>query len=144
MNAIQCRDAPLQAAIAHTKSQSDNPDGSGKNFEEAAAYLLQFCPVSKKRKAQPIDRTYNVSSVGFHDDNGKKKSKPNRVETGVELRHYKPKEYRELSSEQMEELRKWRKDNGLSKEAKKGKQKGNVKDQIVAAIKEISEEREVK
>ena len=94
IDAIQCGDASLQAAIAHIKSQSDNPEGPGSNFEEAAADLLQFCPVSKKRKAQPNDKTYNVSSVGFHGDEGRKKSKLNKGETGVELRYYKPKEYR--------------------------------------------------
>ena len=62
MDAIQCGDAALQAAIDH--SQSDNPDEIGSNFEEAAAYLLQFCPVTKKRKAQPMDTTYNVLREG--------------------------------------------------------------------------------
>ena len=42
----------------------------------------------------------------------------------------------------MEELRKWGKDNGLVKVAKKGKPKANMKEQIVAVIKEISSERE--
>ena len=42
----------------------------------------------------------------------------------------------------MEELRKCRKDNGLVKDAKKGKPKTNMKEQIVAGIKEISRERE--
>ena len=93
-------------------------------------------------KSQPSDRTHNVSLVGFHGEESRKKSKPNKGETGVELRYYKPKEYRKLSSEQMEELRKWRKDNGLVKDTKKGKPKANMKEQIVAAIKEISKERE--
>ena len=142
LDAIQCGDAALQAAIAHIKSQADDPAGLGSNFEEAAAYLLQFCPVSKKRKAQPMERTYNVSSVGISHDDGKKRTKPNKGETGVELRYYKPKEYRKLSADQVEELRKWRKDNGLSKETKQSKSKPNLKDQIVAAIKEVSKEKE--
>lgn len=146
MDAIQSSDAPLQAAIAHIKSQSDDPDGLGNNFEEAAAYLLQFCPVSRKRKSSSNDRTYNVSSVGISTDDGKKRSKPNKGETGVELRYYKPKEYRKLSADQVEELRRWRKENGLSKgkEPKSGKRKANFKDQLVAAIKEVSKERESK
>ena len=44
----------------------------------------------------------------------------------------------------MEELRQWRKDNGLVKDTKKNKPKGNMKEQIVAAIKEISKEKETK
>ena len=146
MDAIQSSDAPLQAAIAHIKSQSDDPNGLGNNFEEAAAYLLQFCPVSKKRKTSSSERTYNVSSVGVTTDDGKKKVKPNKGETGVELRYYKPKEYRKLSTEQVEELRRWRKENGFNKEKepKSNKRKPNLKDQLVAAIKEVSEERESK
>lgn len=145
MDAIQSSDAPLQAAIAHIKSQSDDPNGLGNNFEEAAAYLLQFCPVSKKRKAQASDRTYNVSSVGMNNDDGKKKSKPNKGETGVELRYYKPKEYRKLSPDQVEELRNWRKEKGINKDKDNNKRpKHNLKDQLVAAIKEVSKERETK
>lgn len=64
----------------------------GNDFEEAAAYLLQFCPVSKKQKSQPVEQTYNVSSVGLNANEGKKRSKRNRGQTGVELRYYKPKE----------------------------------------------------
>ena len=142
MDAIQCGDAPLQAAIAHIKSQSDDPNGLGSNFEEAAAYLLQFCPVSKKRKAQSSDRTYNVSSV--HVESNKKRVKPNKGESGVELRYYKPKEYRKLTPEQQEELRKWRKEKSVNKENSKKNDRATVKDQIVAAIKEVSREKETK
>ena len=143
---IHLMDAPLQAAIAHIKSQSNDPNGLGNNFEEAAAYLLQFCPVSKKRKAQSNDRTYNVSSVGLNANDSKKKSKPNKGETGVELRYYKPKEYRKLSTEQVEELRQCRKEKGFNKdrETSQNKKRPNLKDQLVAAIKEVSKERESK
>lgn len=143
MDAIQCSDAPLQAAIAHIKSQSDDPNGMGNDFEEAAAYLLQFCPVSKKRKSSSGERTYNVSSISVDDDVPKKRSKPNKGKTGVELRYYKPKEYRKLSTDQIDELRQWRKENGLTKDTKNSKKKGvNVREQLIAAIKEVSKEKE--
>ena len=141
MDAIQCSDAPLQAAIAHIKSQGDDPNGMGNDFEEAAAYLLQFCPVSKKRKNTGNERNYNVSSVAAEPRNEQaKKRKVNKGKTGVELRYYKPAEYRKLSSDQVEELREWRKENGLVKP----KNKPNVRDQVIAAIKEISKENQEK
>ena len=142
-DAIQCSDAPLQAAIAHIKSQSDDPGGMANNFEEAAAYLLQFCPVSKKRKTTSSERNYNVSSVTPLDSDGQtnKKKKPNKGKTGVELRYYKPNEYRKLAPAQIEELREWRKEKGLVKNKSKN---SNVRDQVVAAIKEISKEKEDK
>ena len=145
IDAIQCGDSALQAAIAHIKSQSEDPDGMGNNFEEAAAYLLQFCPVSKKRKHVGNERNYNVSVVeqdnnGGRNNRNNKRKKPNKGETGVELRYYKPQEYRKLSAAQIEELRQWRKDNGLTREARKLKQQKNIKDQVVAAIKEASKD----
>jgi len=143
MDAIQCSDAPLQAAIAHIKSQSTDPNGMGSNFEEAAAYLLQFCPVSKKRKSSSSDRTYNVSAVDSKSNqkDSNKRSKPNKGETGVELRYYKPKEYKKLSPDQIDELRQWRKESGLTKDKKQVMKKDNLKDQLIAAIKEVSEEK---
>ena len=79
-DAIQCSDVPLQAAIAHIKSQADDPDGMANNFEEAAAYLIQFCPVLKKRKATSSEGNYNVSSVAPLDGDGQlKKKKRDRI-----------------------------------------------------------------
>lgn len=147
MDAIQCSDAPLQAAIAHIKSQSNDPDGIGNDFEEAAAYLLQFCPVSKKRKTSGNERTYNVSSVTTETrDEPVKKRKVNKGKTGVELRYYKPAEYRKLNSSQIEELRQWRKENGLvkSKDNKINNNKGSMREQVIAAMKEISKQADEK
>ena len=143
LDAIQCSDAAMQAAIAHIKSQSEDPNGLGTNFEDAAAYLLQFCPVSKKRKSSSVNQ--NISSVNTETlnsnrkgNNKDKKLKVNKGKTGVELRYYKPHEYRKLNDAQVEELRKWRTENGLTRAQKlKGKEK--VRDEVVAALKEITE-----
>ena len=144
MDAIQCSDAPLQAAIAHIKSQGDDPNSMGNDFEEAAAYLLQFCPVSKKRKTAGTDRTYNVSSVMTDSkDEGAKKRKVNKGKSGVELRYYKPAEYRKLTTDQIEELRQWRRENGLIKPKENQNQKSkSMRDQVIAAIKEISKQKQ--
>ena len=137
MDAIQCGNVPLQAAIAQIKSRSNDPNGIRNTFEEATAYLLHFCPVSKKRKTQSGDRNYNISSVGI--ESNKKTAKPNKGKMGVDLRYYKPKEYCKLSTEQMEEFCKWRKDKGFTKTT--NKEKVSMKDQIVATIKEVSREK---
>ena len=143
-DAIQCSDAPLQAAIAHIESQGDDPNSMANDFEEAAAYLLQFCPVSKKRKTSG-ERTYNVSSVMVDGKDDGKKRKINKGKTGVELRYYKPAEYRKLSTEQVEELRQWRKENGLVKSKDNSKKKGtSMRDQVISAIKEISKQKQDK
>ena len=143
MDPIQCSDAAMQAAIAHIKSQSEDPNGLGASFEDAAAYLLQFCPVSKKRKSSSVD--HNASCVHMENSNSnnnnsqgkEKKLKVNKGKTGVELRYYKPQEYRKLSEAQIEELRKWRTDNGLTR-AQKKKGKDKVRDEVVAALKQIA------
>ena len=83
---------------------------------------------------------YNVSSVVTNSggDSGKRR-KVSKGETGVELRYYKPAEYRKLNSSQIDELRQWRKDNGLVK-PKDGGSKNSMKDQVIAAIREISKQ----
>ena len=149
MDAIQCSDASLQAAIAHIKSQSDDPDGMGNKFEDASAYLLQFCPVAKRSKSSSTN-THNISSVDMesrpsytNNNRNNRKRKPNKGDTGVELRYYKPQEYRKLSSEQIEELRKWRQEKGLSN-SKKKKHNGNFKDQVIAASQQYNNDEEAK
>jgi len=48
MDAIECNNAPLQAAMALV--QNDNgPTGKMNKFEDTASFLLPHCPVAKKR-----------------------------------------------------------------------------------------------
>lgn len=103
MDAIYCGDIAIQAALAHIKSQSEDLNGLGANFEDAAAYLLQFCPVSKKRKSSSIDHNacyVHTENLSNNNNNGQGKDKQlnvNKGKNGVELRYYKPQEYRKLS-----------------------------------------------
>jgi hypothetical protein len=50
LDAIQCNDAPLQAAIALVRNDTE-PGGKMNDFEATASYLLPHDPVSKKRTA---------------------------------------------------------------------------------------------
>lgn len=110
LDGIKCQDATLMAAIANVRA-----DDAGKmnNFEEAAAYIIPSDPVSAKRGTpkRKFD-DMNVSAVDLGDQRGAK--------TGVEIRFYKPHEYRCLTKEQKQELKELRQKNG-----KKGKGGGD-------------------
>ena len=68
--------------------QHDTPaDGTGKqdNFEAAAVYIIPFDPVSKRRGV--VKRQHEIAAV-------KPVLQVQRGSTGVELRFYKPSEYK--------------------------------------------------
>ena len=48
LEAIQCSDPGLQAAMASIKTDN-GPEGMRNNFETTAAHLLPYDPVAKKR-----------------------------------------------------------------------------------------------
>ena len=48
IDAIQCSDAGLQAAMASVKTDN-GPNGLWNNFERAVSHLLPYDPVAKKR-----------------------------------------------------------------------------------------------
>lgn len=110
LDAIQCSDAGLQAAMASIKT--DNIlGGLRNNFEAAATHLLPYDPVQKKRSdhaggkrgaADISDVTHeeaDVSAFGAKQGIGK---------SGVHLRYHPTPEYQKLSQEQKDELREWR------------------------------------
>lgn len=103
LDGIKCQDATLMAAIANVRA-----DDAGKmnSFEDASAYIIPSDPVSSKRNTV-TKRKYddmNVSAVDLGDQRGTK--------TGVEVRFYKPHEYRCLTKEQKQELKELRQKNG--------------------------------
>ena len=127
LDAIQCSDAGLQAAMASVKTdQAIN--GLRNDFEAAATHLLPYDPVQKKRadlaggKRGPGDISdatgeeaqANVSSFGTKKGNGT---------SGVPLRYHTKAEYDMLNKAQKSELREWRR-NGKSEGGHKNK-KGN-------------------
>ena len=158
LDAIQTSDASLQAATAHIHS-SDTATGLMNNFEDAAAYLVQFDPVAKnRRKNGGPGRQQQVSGVNQHendnDDQNDFDMKANKGKTGVELRYYGPDEDSTLNNCQKMEL----KEHRLSKKRGRGGDKllnektsnkkprdSNAKamrKQMVAALKEYAKETE--
>jgi predicted DNA-binding WGR domain protein len=124
LDAIQCNNAGLQAAMASIK-QGQTADGMRNNFEAAATHLLPYDPVQKKRvdhagggkrgSADISDTTgeeANVSSFGTKKGTGS---------SGVSLRYHTKAEYDKLPADQKEELREWRKSSAFNKKGKGNK-----------------------
>ena len=119
LEAIQCSDAGLQAAVASVKTEN-GPQDMRNNFEATAAHLLPYDPVAKKRSSGQKRNSTQISSV-VETSNATTK-KPSIGITGVHLCYYKTAEYKALNQEQKDELREWRANNNISKAgAKKAK-----------------------
>ena len=123
LDAIQCSDAALQAAMANIKTDQGET-GLRNDFEATASFLLTYEPAQKKRNdhgtkrgpADILDATgeeayVNVSSFGTKKGNGS---------SGVPLRYHKKEEYDLLTKAQQRELHEWR----MNKSTNGGKKKG--------------------
>ena len=91
--------------MASIKLDTNPVTGKRYNFELAAAHLLPYDPVAKKRSSQKrgvgdiSDTTAaDISSFGAKEGIGA---------TGVHLRYHTDVEYKDLSEEQQDELRAW-------------------------------------
>ena len=103
INAIECNDAKLQAAIANIKN---NKAGKRVDFEAAVMFLLPTCLVTQK-----LQKTYKrgVSEISLTTTKGSSfGSKSGIGERGVQFRYYKPNEYKKLTLEQIDKLKRWR------------------------------------
>ena len=108
LEAIQCSDAGLQAAMASIKTDN-GLKGMRNNFEPTAAHLLPYDPVAKKRSSGQKRESAQISSA--MDTSNATMKKPSIGKTGIHLHYYKTGEYRNLSREQKEELKEWRANN---------------------------------
>jgi hypothetical protein len=138
LDAIQCSDAGLQAAMASIKTDQD-PHGLRNDLEATATHLLRYDPVQKKCSnhaggkcgaADISDVTYEeveVSAFGAKKGIGK---------TGVHIWYHPASEYSKLTSEQKDELRDWRETTGGDKKRGKSHKKDhrNVKFKTEKAI----------
>ena len=139
LEAIQCSDPGLQAAMASIKTDN-GPEGMRNNFEATAAHLLPYDPVAKKRSNGQKRGSAQISSV--MDPSPTTTKKPSIGKTGVHLLYYKTGEYRNLTNEQKEELKEWRANNpntfkAGSKKAKKEapkKSKSSMKKQVASLV----------
>ena len=114
LDAIQCNDATLQAALAAINMDNE-PNGMRNDFEKAATYLLPSCPVAKRRKTTGnfnanVSSAASLSKTGLKDGIGT---------TGVRLGYHTGIEYAKLSAEQRQELYEWRSSKGVSKKSNK-------------------------
>ena len=146
LEGIQCSDAGLQAAMASVRTDTD-PDGMRNRFEKGAAHLLPYDPVAKKRAAATNNKrnAAQISSVEIDDTTVTAEAssttaakKQSIGKTGVHLRYHTPSEYDNLTDEQKDELREWRKANPSKKKNnqndKKGKSNKSVKRQLASVV----------
>ena len=139
LEAIQCSDPGLQAAMASTKTDN-GLEGMRNNFEATAAHLLPYDPVAKKRSSGQKRGSAQISSV--MDTSNATMRKPSIGKTGIHLHYYNIGEYRNLSREQKEELKEWRANHpNISKagfkKAKKAtskKPKPSIKKQVASLV----------
>ena len=123
LDAIQCSDATLQAALAAIKMDND-PNGMRNDFEAAATFLLPSCPVAKRRKT---GGNFNAN-ISAANANGKTDLKDGIGTTGVRLGYHTGKEYAKLTLEQRNELYEWRSKKSGGKKGGKRKTANNDKD----------------
>ena len=85
LEAIQCSDPGLQAAMASIKTDN-GPEGMRNNFEATASHLLPYDPVAKKRSSGQKRESAQISSV--MDPSPTTTKKPSIGKTGVHLHYY--------------------------------------------------------
>ena len=107
LEAIQCPDPGLQAAIAQIKTD-DSANGKRNSFEATAAYLLPYDPVAKKRAQGTKRGQADISAVDTAEVSGLGTPRSGLGKTGVHLRYHTKSEYTKLTSAQKTELREWR------------------------------------
>ena len=110
IDAIQCADAGLQAAMASVK-MDNGPNGLWNNFERAVSHLLPYDPVAKKG-ATGIRHGSALISLAEVDNRptttiATNDSKPSIGKTGVHLCYHKHHKYQKLTQEQCRELSEW-------------------------------------
>ena len=118
LDAIECNDAPLQAAMALVRNDT-GAAGKMNDFEATASFILPHCPIAKKRQfSNKRNDTANVSDATVSFGGGEDK-KASVGELGVEFRYYDTPSNHKLSKDQQEELRTWRRTNDIGTGATK-------------------------
>ncbi len=116
LEAIECSDAGLQAAMASVRTDT-GANGKRSDFEATATHLLPYDPVAKKRAAgqkrgnADISAAETEAAIGATAATPGSKTKPSIGKTGVHLRWHTKKDYAKLSRAQKLELKEWREAN---------------------------------
>ena len=146
LDAIQCSDASLQAAMASIRT-NDRPDGMRNDFEQSAAHLLPYDPVAKKHAAGSSKRgSAEASAVSYEaTDVAAFGTKPGIGKSGVHFRYYDKSKYSKLTKEQKTERREWRSKGGAERDRSDAKSKKAKFNKAMAAAveKKISEQKKV-
>ena len=108
LDAIECNDAPLQAAMALVRNDTTPEVGKMNDFESTAAFILPHDPVARKRTSQAKRPFAEFSDVTTTSGGGAPSPKSGIGKTGVPLRFHTREEYRSLTSEQKQELKEYR------------------------------------
>ena len=145
LDGIQSNEPQLLAELGKVKAD-DGENGKMSDFEATAAYIIPFDPVTEKRGTKrKAGKDFAIAAIDMGITKGE--------QTGVEVRFYKPHEYRQLTDEQKMELLQLRKQNKGKKKLKgggkikpppkdeKGSKKEKLLDRMIAAF-ECSEKKE--
>ncbi len=140
LNAIQCSDAGLQAAMASVRTDN-GVGGKRSDFEATASHLLPYDPVAIKRNTSAKRDHSQVSAIDVLATQTQPSSKPSIGTTGVHLRWHSRGEFRKLSAAQKTELKEFHKNNpkkdGPQKETQQTKKmKKDLKALVAATIRE--------
>ena len=149
LEGIQCSDPGLQAAMASVR-MDDGPNGMRNDFEKAAAHLLPYDPVARKRAAGTKRPAANILDAwGMHGPNASaieisdatsKDGKVSIGKTGVHLRYHTNSKYREISTSQKKELSEWReKDSEKKKKPRTEKRKAKSREISAAVTKALTD-----
>ena len=106
MDSFQTTNPDVLAALSSVRQDEHV---KRKDFELAASFLIQSCPVEDKKKQKSVTFDANVSGVEKGTPGGLKKSGGGSAvgTTGVELRYYKKDEFVKLSKPQRAEVAAW-------------------------------------
>ena len=127
-----CNDVQFKSMVATIQSQEDDEKGAYASFEKTASLLLKVCPVTrsntkkKVRISAPEVASAEVSSLNKIIKKGPK--------TGVDVRYYKPGEWRKLSKAEKKELRECKRKNF---EMQQGGDKDGDSKQLTKKVKKI-------
>ena len=118
-------DVGLQTAMASVRIDN-GADGMHNDFEKLAAHLLPYDPVAKKCAAATQNKrdAAQISSVDLEEESVKGKASSTMMpkkasigKMGVHLQYHMLAEYDDLSNEQKDELREWRRQNPSKKKS---------------------------
>jgi hypothetical protein len=129
----ECSDVQFKSMVATIQSQEDDDNGPYASFERAASLLLKVCPIVKKSNGKRV--RFGQAEV----DTAEVKSLANQIKkgpkTGVDIRYYRPNEYKKLSAAEKAELRECKKKNSSNPNPNPKNESKRIKKLVIDAVK---------